>query len=350
MDSAGNEVIIVDDRAQTNGFNGNYSGIIEEVSEMKTRSKASGGPGEAAKLRSSSRTNAATSATSNVSNSYTKNDASAATPASAIAPGAAPSSVISGSAADKDKKMNLRSGLADPQAESASVAGKAGDPTVVAGGSKKIESTPAAPKSTRKGAGSVGGDREDDSGINSRSSSVSTDDTYSSRLRTRSKRTEAALSSSTPASTRKAASRMPLSTYDFDDDSIILEEDPTTSGSSLKRKATKVLVEEMEDDEAGKEDDEPPAKVTVIQRSSFFSVLLNPLKAIRGRIFVGSQQQPEPEKTSATDEAASQTSVSKVIDEAPQTEHAASQTELHNEASTATDEDAKEATSTCMVM
>ena len=376
MDSAGNEVIIVDDRAQTNGFNGNYS---EEVSEMKTRSKAatmaSGGPGEAAKLRSSSRTNAAAMA-ANVANSLHKNDdATTASATAANATGAGGGSSSSSSVAgEKDKKMSLRSGVpaADGQPESAGI-GKFGDSAPVAtavgagAGAKKsaaLEATPAT-KGGKKGSGSVsGGDREDDSGINSRSSSVSTDDTYSSRLRTRSKRTEPpSLSSSTPASARKTSSRMPLSTYDFDDDSIILEEDATStssSASSLKRKATKVLVEEMDEEEeedgdnaaTGKDDDdEPPVKVTRIQRGSFFSVLINPLKAIRGKLFVAGLSQPQNEKTTATtDDVASQTSVSKIIDDDPKTEHVASQTDHNSEATASSTAATKENPSTCMVM
>lgn len=289
MDS-GNEVIIVEEKVATNGLNGNY----EEVTgvDMKTRSKATDGVEDASNVKPKRSTRTAAPKSEDKAGSDNEK---------------------------KEKKMNLRSGDAEPPKE-----GKAAEAKSSSVAAKKlVESTPTKKK----------GEREDDSGINSRSSSVSNEETYSSRMRTRSKTAEA-LSSSTPASTKKS-SRMPLSTYDFED--ISFDEYPSTS-NSLKRKAV-LYVEEMEEPEENAS--EPPPKRVSIS-SSFVDVLLNPLRAIRGKISVASQT-----VESAKGDAASQTHhVTKATDDETEKEHVASQTENTAAEVQAVDK----ATNTCTVM
>lgn len=318
MDS-GNEVIIIEEKlATTNGINGN--GTYEEVvvvtaaaaaGDMKTRSKGTDGgvpleDGAAKPKLRSTRT-----ASTNVHK---------------------PDDKAGSDTEKKDRKANLRSGTEADTTSKASAAG--GD----AKASGTVASKKAALPAVTEGTPSKKKGGDDDSGINSRSSSVSNEDTYSSRMRTRSK---TALSSSTPASTKKGASRMPLSTYDFED--ISFDEDPSTS-NALKRKAT-MYVEEMEEEN----ETEPPAAkrpVVAFGGTVLLNALLYPFRAIRGRISIASQTE---QKQVAKDDAASQTHVTKVIDDDPEKEHVASQTEIDAIAATQTADNQK-TPGTCVVM
>ena len=207
MDSE-NEVIIVDENVTTNGLNGHS----EELGEMKTRSKTSEADVVKSKVRSARNVGGQDKAGSDTEK--------------------------------KDKKVV--EGAARPVAQDKAAGAAAAKKSAAKGGEDQAGSAvvlPAKKRNVDRG--------EDDSGINSRASSVSNDDA-TPRMRTRSSRSSDIASTSTPA--KKGQGRMPLSTYDFEDANF---DDEVLSPSSLKRKAAMIVeeMEEMDDDEK-----EPAAK------------------------------------------------------------------------------------------
>lgn len=302
MDSE-NEVIIVDEIVATNGLNGHS----EDLGEMKTRSKTS----EADVVKSKVR------CTRNVG-----------------------SQDKGGSDTEKKDKKVVEN--KPPSKEPTATKSVPQDKTASASAAKKsttkvIDEQPTVLLQAKK----KNTDREDDSGINSRASSVSNEDVTPARMRTRSSRSSDIASTSTPA--KKGQGRMPLSTYDFED---IAFDEEILQPASLKRKAA-MIVEEMEEvDEEKQMDTEPAAKRPALAATTnFFNAFLNPLRALRGK-FASKSQPTKTDETSTSEEVAShEISKGAKVDTVDTTKENVSQPETSEEVSESTNQP-----QTCRIM
>lgn len=307
MDSE-NEVIIVDDIIATNGLNGHS----EDLSEMKTRSKTNEGDVMKSKMRSA---RSVVGGQDKAGSDTEKKDKKVTESKPAAKDAAATTTTTVKSASQQDKTANVTKKSAKVMDEQQQ------QPVVLLSGKKKNS------------------DREDDSGINSRASSVSNDDS-APRMRTRSSRSSDIASTSTPA--KKGPGRMPLSTYDFED---LTFDDDVSSPSSLKRKAV-LYVEEMEDaDEEEKQTDSEPAakRPALVASTNFFNAFLNPLRALRGKF---SFRTASEDATPATEETTSQqTSNAAKVDAVDTAKENVSQPQTSQDDSESTNE-----SQTCRIM
>lgn len=275
MDSGYDAVLVDVNVATTNGINGT-NGTHEEVAEMKTRSKVA--VGDAATDDDSAKPKIRVTRTATVQNDKDGSDTER-----------------------KDKKKNLRSGSGDaeeaPGAKSVSKESANTKPAAgAANATSKATAQTAPPSSVTK---KKVLERDDDSGINSRASSVSNDDGVTpARMRTRSSRASEISSTSTPAYKRGGGARVPLSIYEYDaasfDDDLPLTaafDSKSAGASSAQKRKAVVYVEEMEDDEApqdGAESAEPQAKRSatflVSAGAGIVTSLLYPLRKLRSGI------------------------------------------------------------------
>ncbi|KAK7602691.1 hypothetical protein V9T40_006665 [Parthenolecanium corni] len=329
MDS-GYEAVLVDGNvATTNGINGTHT--HEGVPEMKTRSKVAVGAGGDATDDDSAKPKIRLTRTTAAQNDKDGSDNE-----------------------KKDKKKNLRSG---------------GDSEEVTAGAKAVSKEPAtaAANSATSGASSKGSaataptpsaaskkkapERDDDSGINSRASSVSNDEIATpARMRTRSSRASEIASTSTPAYRRGSAARVPLSIYEYDaasfDDDLPISAASTSkssgASSAQKRKAV-VYVEEMEEDDDDEVDKgnansaEPAAKrraaLLVSAGAGIVTSLLYPLRKLRSGI---AAVRPYKAQSSAAVVAGAESAEQDIVDGAVATATANESTDTNTPANSET--------------
>lgn len=279
MDS-GCEAVLVDvNVATTNGINGTH----EEVPEMKTRSK-----GDTAAHDDTVRPKIRLIRTTMTQNDKDGSDTE-----------------------KKDQKKNLRSGGGDAEeapagaksvSKETATTNSAAKPAAGAASATGATSKAPAPTAPTPSAASKkkATERDDDSGINSRASSVSNDDVATpARMRTRSSRAYEVATTSTPTYRRGGAARVPLSIYEYDaasfDDDLPLAAtfgSKSAGASSAQKRKAVVYVEEMEDDEAlqenGADSAEPKAKRSatflVSAGAGIVTSLLYPLRKLRSGI------------------------------------------------------------------
>lgn len=309
MDSE-NEVVIVDDNSSTTngiGFNGNH----EETLEMRTRSKVAGEE-DSTKPKLRSNRNVSTTAvaqTATVSSEKAtadneKKDSKKANQRAVVTDEVNSKKELALSAVTVDSnsdRMNSKEssttsgGAASTTARSNAQDTKAAsNSSVVTRKNKASDEETGINAATSQAAGKKRtSDREDDSGINSRASSVSNED-FTPRMRTRSSRSSDIATTSTPLQHKKGQARMPLSTYDFEDVTFDEEElttvkPPTSSAGSLKRKAV-LYIEEMDDDDSIINGNEPLQKRPALaERSSSNLIyeLFNPLRKLPWKLKFG---------------------------------------------------------------
>lgn len=294
MDS-GCEAVLVDvNVTTTNGINGTNV-VHEEVAEMKTRSKvavsATGDAGDDESAKPKVRLTRTTMA----QKSAEDKDAS--------------------DGEKKDRKKIVRSGgdaeeaaagaksvsqePATTNGDSATTSVASATAGAVSATSVSLKVAAPAPTATPKKRAL---ERDDDSGINSRASSVSNDDVATpGRMRTRSSRaSEIAPSTSTPAYGRTIAARVPLAIYEYDaasfDDDLSIGGASTSKssvGSSAQKRKAVVYVEEMDDEDAEEGDGADSAVEPAAKRRAAFLVstgagivtsLLYPLRKLRSGI------------------------------------------------------------------
>ncbi len=290
MDS-GNEVIIVDDSVATvttNGINGTHE---EAGAEMKTRSKSGDEESAKSKLRNTravvsqksvvapadEKVAVADDRKKNLRSSDSADDAKSTVKEGANTRNAAQEKNGSGFGAKKGKTVEDEKAVATPVA--AIVTAASG---ISAAKKKNV-------------------DREDDSGINSRASSVSNDEVVGLRMRTRSTKSQEVASTSTPA--KRAQLRASLSGNDFEDGAF----DDELPSNSLKRKVH-VYIEEMDDFDV-EENGEPEVKRPSIGET-VVNVLWSPFRAIGGKFSVAlprlKSQPKEMKLENGDDESAEQ--------------------------------------------
>lgn len=285
MDS-GCEVVLVDvNVATTNGINGTNGAHEAEAPEMKTRSKVAVDAGDDESAKPKIRLTRTTVAPKSADDKDTSDGEK------------------------KEKKKSVRSGAGDAEEAAAGAKAASKEPApatnddgaasakaatgATAGAGATVPAPSAIPKKKAL-------ERDNDSGINSRASSVSNDDIgASARMRTRSSRAPETAASTSVSGRTGAAARVPIAIYEFDaasfDDDLPIGGGASTSkgggvSSAQKRKA--VYIEEMEDDEDEEEDGADNGEPVAKRRAAFLvsagagivTSLLYPLRKLRSGI------------------------------------------------------------------
>lgn len=306
MDSE-NEVVIVDDNSPTTngiGFNGNH----EETSEMRTRSKVAGEE-DSTKPKLRSNRNVSTTAVAQAGTVTSeratadneKKDSKKANQRAVVTDEVNSKRELTLSAATVDSnsdRMNSKESSSTGGAASTTARGNAQDTkaasssNVVTRKNKASDEETGINAATAQAAGKKKtSDREDDSGINSRASSVSNED-FTPRMRTRSSRSSDIATTSTPLQHKKGQARMPLSTYDFEEVTFDEEELTTTkppASSAGKRKAV-LYIEEMDDDDNVVNENEPLQKRPALAERSSTNLIyeiFNPLRKLPWKLKFG---------------------------------------------------------------